>query len=237
MREFLAGLTLMGWAAIGWAATPVLAQGAPSEVKPPILVPQASSTTNYDPRSGFPDHNGKLSGMLVVIPKAELSEFGGPSGSDRHLDRVSRAEPGAALALKLVFIGVEADWKGNANVTYDLQITGPDGRIYAGSDYKALSAIHGPIGDGKGVFDNRDKVVLLQFEPQDAVGVYAIKTILHDKVSQVDLPLEAKVELISKNRLLPAPAVLPAEAPVATPEAAPADPTPVKSGKKRRRKH
>ena len=210
------------------------AQGVSSEAKPPILLPQTYNTTNYDPRTGFPDHNGNLSGMLVAIPNAEQSEFGGPSGADRHLDRVARAEAGAVLALKLIFVGVATDWKGNSNVTYDLQITGPDGRIYGTSDYKNLSAIHGPVGPDKGVFDNRDKVVLLQFEPQDPVGSYTIKAVLHDKVSQLDLPLETKVELINKPKAIPAPAAAPVEAAAAasSSEAAPTTPT-----KKHRRKH
>ncbi len=187
--------------------------------------PDAPKTTTYDPAAGFPEHNGALSGMLVVIPKSEMTAFGQPG--TRHLDRVARAEPGAELALKLVFTGPQADDKGMANVTYDLQVYRPDGNLYGASDYRALEAIHGKAQAG-GVFDNRTKVVLLSFDAEDPAGVYAIKATLHDTVAKLDLPMMTSVELIAK-----APAADPG-APTTDP-AAPVPATPKKKYHRRRR--
>ena len=69
------------------------------------------------------------------------------------------------------------------------------------------------------MYDNRPKVVVMQFEPQDQVGVYKIRAVLHDNVAKLDLPLEAGVELLQKGAVVaakgppaPQPAVAPAPA-------------------------
>ena len=198
------------------AAAPVAQQAVMPQAKsgalPPAMVANSTTTTQYDPTKGFPDHNGPFSAMLVVIPKGELQEFDRPAGAGRHLDRVARAEPGAQLAVKLVFVGVKPDWNANANVTYDLQVIGPDGKIYGRSDYKGLVALQGRVattGD-PAMFDNRPKVVVMQFEPQDMIGLYKIRAVLHDNVAQLDVPLEAGVELLRKDALVAAPAPAPA---------------------------
>ena len=196
---------------------PATPSGAPAAE----TAPDAPKTTTYDPNAGFPDRNGALSGMLVVIPKSELAAFGQPG--PRHLNRVARAEPGAELALKLVFTGPKADAESVVDVTYDLQVYGPDGKLYGASDYRGLEALHGKISTG-GVFDNRGKVVLLSFDPQDAGGTYTVKATLHDQVAKLDLPLMTTVELLSKGPVKPA-----------DDEAAPAAETPRKKRRRRRR--
>ena len=222
--------------------------GAPADVKPPIILPNAPTTTDYNPQSGFPDHNGAFSGMLIVIPQKEMTEFDKPSGSTRQLDRVAKAEPGAVLAIKLVFIGMKPDYYNQANVTYDLQVIAPDGKIYGDSDYKGLDALHGQLGDETGVFDNRNKVVLMQFEDQDMPGVYTIKATLHDNNAKLDLPIQSNVELLKKADAVAAvPSSPDAAAPtgatpytiLAPPELQTAPAPPAKKGKRhyRHRRH
>ena len=189
-----------------------IAPQATTGAKPPAMVANSPTTTQYNPANGFPDHNGALSAMMVVIPKGELQEFDRPPGAGRHLDRVSRAEPGAQLAVKIVFIGVTPDWNTNANVTYDLQVIGPDGKIYGHSDYKGLVALQShiePKGE-PGMYDNRPKVVVMQFEPQDQVGMYKVRAVLHDNVAKLDLPLEAGIELLPRNAVVTVKAPAPA---------------------------
>lgn len=228
---------------VALVAAPAMASDIPTapQAAPPVMVPNAPSTTQYDPRLGFPDHNGPFSAMMIIIPQNELDEFNGENGGTRHLDRVSRAEPGAVLAVKLVFIGVQGDWNGNANLTYDLQVLAPDGQIYAGSDYKNLDALHGKIGSGQGVFDNRGKIVLMQFEPEDAPGNYTLNAVLHDNIAHRDIPLTTSVQLLPK--VAAAPATLPADVASAltgngtmAPVANPVDSTP-KATKKTYRRH
>lgn len=205
-RDIFAGMTTPAnkpaalWLGLAMVLLPgaALADTTPATTPPPVLVPTQPTTTQYDPRTGFPDHNGPFSAMIIVIPQEELTEFDGDAGGSRHLDRVSRAEAGARLAIKLVFIGMQADWNGNANITYDLQVFGPDGKIYAASDYRNIDALHDHIGAGQGVFDNRRKIVLIQFDAQDAPGLYTLKAVLHDNVAKRDIPLQTGVELIAR---------------------------------------
>ncbi|ESQ74490.1 hypothetical protein ABAC402_14320 [Asticcacaulis sp. AC402] len=171
----------------------------PEVGKPTILLPNTTSTTEYNPSNGFPEQNGPLSGMLIVIPQREVDEFNKPAGAGRHLNRVSRAEPGAVLAIKLVFVGVETDWDNNVDVTYDLSITAPDGRLY-GDEYKAVAGVKGKLGRARGVYDNRNKVVLMQFEDKDVPGVYTIRALLRDKVGGRELPLQTQVELLARGQ-------------------------------------
>ena len=220
-------------------ATDLPLASATDTAKPPIIVPNSATTTQYSPVTGFPDHNGDLSGMLIIIPKAEIAEFSKPSGSERHLDRVSRAEAGAVLAIKLVFVGVKPDWQGQVDVNYDLSITAPDGKTY-GEQYTALSGVKGRVERETGVFDNRNKIVLMQFEDSDLPGIYTIKVVLHDRVSGLDLPLQAQVELIETTPVIPGITV-----PEAPPQAAPGTMMPVPDAKaappvrtgKRHRRH
>lgn len=214
-------------------------------VAPPVLIPNTAVTKQYDPRAGFPDANGPFSAMLVVIPQAELAQFGQEGDGSRQLDKVSRAEAGAVLAIKLLFIGAMPDWNGNANVSYDLQVYAPNGAIYAGSDYRSLEALRTRVDDGEGVYDNRSKVVLMQFEDADAPGVYTLRATLHDNVAKRDIPLQTTVELLPKVR---AASVVPDAQSITLPpdvtaaltgdaKATKAAPAKGKKGKRRKRHH
>lgn len=160
------------------------------------LMPERPGAIEYDPKTGFPDHNGNFSAMVIVIPQSQLAEFDKADGGTRQISRVNRAEPGAQLAIKLVFTGLSADSSGTGEVTYDLKVLTPDGQIYAASDYSHLAAVRGPVGDGRRVFDNRTKVVLMSFDPQDRPGVYTIKAVARDEVAKREVPLVTTVELV-----------------------------------------
>lgn len=161
------------------------------------LLQDKPAAIEYDPKTGFPDHNGAFSAMLVVIPEAQLPEFNKTDGGNHHVTRVARAQAGAKMAVKLVFTGLARDVAGNGDVTYDLKVMGPDGLIYGASDYSHLVAMRGPLGDTKHVFDNRTKVVLMSFDPQDKPGVYTIKAVARDEVAHLEVPLTTTVEFIA----------------------------------------
>lgn len=200
-------------------ATPVWAQ-----------TPAAPSTANYAADQGFPDRNGPFSAMMVIIPEQQLAEFAKPAGSNRSLSRVARAEPGAKLAVKILFTGPAADLNKIGKVTADIMVFAPNGQIYANSDFKELPVWTGQVGDGRGMFDNRDRVPVITFEPGDAPGVYTIRAVVHDRFAMRDIPLQQTVELLA-----PPPVTAPAQAaPAETPKAAPAPAAKKKSRRKRR---
>ncbi|MDI7774726.1 hypothetical protein [Asticcacaulis sp. EMRT-3] len=210
-------MTLRLWAVLGLVMLPGLAlpgialaavTSQPLPVaKPAILLPDSAqaTTTQYDPGQGFPDRKGALSGMVIVIPQQEVAVFGKGDDADRQIDRVSRAEAGADLAIKLVFTGVKADDNGVANLTYDVEVLGPDGKIYGKSDYKGLLAMIGQAGPGDGAVYDNQRVVLMQFEPQDMPGTYTVKAVLHDRIARIDLPMQTTVELLPPRSATPAP--------------------------------
>lgn len=200
------------------------------EAKPVIALPNSTSTTSYDAGAGFPDRNGPFSAMLVIIPENELAEFNKPASANRSLSRVARAEPGAKLAVKVLFTGPAGDLNAVGKVTMDLQILAPDGSVYANSDYKDLPVWLGSIGQGRGVFDNRDRVPVVTFEPKDAPGVYTVKALVRDRFSMRDIALQQTVELLP-----PRVAATPVPAAAVAGEA-PKVKAPVKSTKKSRRK-
>jgi hypothetical protein len=213
-----------------------MAAGLVSAQTPTITVPNSTATTSYDASAGFPDRNGPFSAMLVVIPETELAEFNKPATANRSLSRVARAEPGAKLAIKVLFTGPAGDLNSVGKVTMDLKILAPDGAVYANSDYKDLPVWLGGIGQGRGVFDNRDRVPIVTFEPKDTPGVYMIKATLRDRFSQRDIALQQTVELLPIP--VAAPVVLaPAQAAAAeeTPKAGTAVKTKKTSRRKRRR--
>jgi hypothetical protein len=176
------------------------------------LMPEKPGAIEYDPKTGFPDHNGGFSAMVIVIPQSQLAEFDKTDGGARQISRVARAEPGAQLAIKLVFTGLSADSSGTGEVTYDLKVLTPDGQVYAASDYSHLAAVRGPVGDGKRVFDNRTKVVLMSFDPQDKPGIYTIKAVARDEVAHLEVPLATTIELVPSAAKVEVPAVAPVKA-------------------------
>jgi hypothetical protein len=222
------GLFVSGVAGVWMAASMVSAQ------TPTVVVPNSTTTASYEADAGFPDRNGPFSAMLVVIPETELAEFAKPATANRSLSRVARAEPGAKLAIKVLFTGPAGDLNSVGKVTMDLKILAPDGAVYANSDYKDLPVWLGSVGQGRGVFDNRDRVPVVTFEPKDMPGVYTIKATLRDRFSQRDIALQQTVELLAMPAA-PVPGVpLPAQA--STADDAPNASAPVKSKKKSRRK-
>lgn len=243
----ISALTQMAFLPVAFAQSQAAPINPQQSDKPTIVLPNGTKDTEYDLHFGFPDHSGPFSAMLVVIPKAELEEFNKPGGA-RHLDRVARAEAGAVLAVKIMATGLQPDANGVAKVTSDVQVLLPSGEIYGKSDYKDLPVWLGPAG--KGVYDNRDRVVLLRFEPTDPPGIYTIKAVVHDRFAQRDIPLQATVELLPpRTPAQTAPAVSAPDPATVAPAAGtqpttaadnaqPADAKPaVKAKKHRKRRH
>lgn len=212
MRILPKAAVILAMAALPTAGQAIGAPQAQPAAKPAILLPDGDTqTTQYDPSKGFPDRNGNLSGMMFVIPAKEMTAFTDKS-EDRQLDRVSRAEAGADLAIKLVFTGVKPDPNGVVNLTYDLKITGPDGKLYGTSDYHSLVAVIGQVGPEQALYDNRAQVIHLQFDPKDKPGAYRIDAVLHDRIAGIDLPLTTQVEMLPPGYVAPESASTPTAA-------------------------
>jgi hypothetical protein len=145
---------------------------------------------------GFPDRNGPFSAVMLFIPQAELTEFDKPATEGPLLTKLSQAKVGDIVAVKIMFAGAEANADGLLDVTYDLTVTQPDGKIYSEVENTDLPAIQGIPAAPDMIFDNRMAVVMVRFESKDQRGLYTARAVLHDNVSRRDIPLTAKVELL-----------------------------------------
>ena len=162
--------------------------GAASPVVPSAPRVEAPKT------AAFPHRDGPLQAMMVFIPKAQVAEFDKPYDQAPHITPLKTAKVDDVVAVKIIFIGPQANAAGDIDMTYDITILGPDGKPY-GEPHKGLEAGRGPMGPVNAVFDNRVAVLMIRFEAQDAKGVYRAVGVLHDNVGGRHLPVEAEIEL------------------------------------------
>ena len=111
-----------------------------------------------------------------------------------NFKEVSKAKRGDVLAIKIVFAGMDLTEDLNADVTYDLKILRPDGKIYDRTDLKNMEVLKTKLPTRFRVFDNRS-FLKLRFEPQDKLGKYKIIAALHDNVGKKTIPLTTEIEL------------------------------------------
>lgn len=168
----------------------VLSLGGVAEATPPVAAPQAAPTV----MDGFPNRDGPLSAIVLIIPEAELAEFDKPFDQAPNLSLMHSARVGEVVALKILFAWPQRDADGAIDVTYDVKIIGPDGKPY-GEEYKGLEAIRHKVGPTNGVFDNVRAILKLSFEPSDARGVYRFVVVLHDNNGDRHIPMTADLEL------------------------------------------
>lgn len=212
---------LLFTALLGLLSQFIFAQAALAQSQT-VAVPNSPGAQVVTTDQGFPNKNGPFSALMLVIPAEELIEFDKPSDQGLQLSQVTRAETGAQLAVKIVFMGMGLDAEQKASVVYDLKIIGPDGKIYDESDYHGLTGIKSTIANPTAVFDSGPEVVMLKFEPKDMAGVYTLKATVRDEVSGRSVALSYSLEHINS-------AAPPTQAKTAKPKSK------ARKGKKRRR--
>lgn len=155
--------------------------------------PDAPASAGPTVLNGFPNRDGPLSALVLIIPEAELVEFDKPFDQAPHLSLLHSARVGETVALKILFAHPERDADGAIDMTYDVRIIGPDGKPY-GDEYKGLEAIRQRVAADNAVFDNVRAILKLSFEPGDARGVYRFVVVLHDNVGDRHIPMTADLE-------------------------------------------
>jgi len=96
------------------------AVAAPTPASPPAAAAQAPNELN-----GFPNRDGPLTAMLLIIPEAELAEFDKPFDQAPRLSLLHSARVGETVALKILFTSPQRDADGMIDLTYDVKIIGP----------------------------------------------------------------------------------------------------------------
>lgn len=180
IRKILPALLALSLVA-GPAAAAASAPGAPTPAPAPVV------------QNSFPNRDGPLSAMLAIIPDAQLAEFDKPYEQAPHITPLHSAKVGEVVALKVIFAGPKLDAEGAVDVTYDVKVIGPDGKLY-GDAHEGLEAFRYKAGSPDAVFDNVRAILKLRFEPKDARGVYRFVVVLHDNNGGRHIPMTADLE-------------------------------------------
>ena len=81
-----------------------------------------------------------------------------------------------------------------ADISFDIEVTSPDGSPYDGGTHKNIQAFDSQIPEPKRMF-NSNAVLVLEFDPDDQIGTYNISMLVKDNVSGQELPLKESVTL------------------------------------------
>ncbi len=166
----------------------------------PVAVAPAAAQTPAAPKAQpearpFPNRNGPLSGMALFIPDAQVSEFHKPPHESPRVSVLHEVKVGEVVALKVTFIGPQLDAAKEADVTFDIDFVGPDGKVLPSGSLKGLKVIKGPVSAPNAVFDNTRVVPKISFDASDAKGLYKAVVVLHDNIAKRDLSMTAEITL------------------------------------------
>jgi hypothetical protein len=145
-------------------------------------------------RPSFQDRSGDFGALLVLVSEDNLKEFDKPSDQGVMLNELDKAKPGDHIAVKIGFAGMAIADDLKADVTYDLKIVGPNGKIYDGVERANLEALKQKTPLRFAIFDNRG-VMIVRFEPNDARGTYNIFAVVHDNIGHRSIALSKQIEL------------------------------------------
>lgn len=142
----------------------------------------------------FPNKDGEFSAILFIsdpqIIKQQLSQ----ASRDEviHIKEMDQVKKDDTRTVVIIFAGqqLSADYK--ANVTYDLQLTDPDGKIY--TDLKDLEGIKSKVPTRFRTFYNL-AAPFIHFDKKDTPGVYKVKVTLKDNIGHKSILIEAQITL------------------------------------------
>lgn len=102
-------------------------------------------------------------------------------------DPVQVAVRGQAIYTAIIFYGPSHDAGGLSNVSYDINVTRPDGTVYNRRD--ALVGYQSTAPDDRQLLLGRNYLAIT-ITTDDPAGKYTVDVTVHDKVNKVDLPLK-----------------------------------------------
>jgi len=146
------------------------------------------------PNPALPHKDGGFSADLLLMDAAGMAEFSKSTDEPLKLESKSKAERGDILGIKVVFSGITLDDDLNCDVSYDLKILDPDGKVYSKADVKNLVALKTRVPTRFRFFDNA-QVVSLRFEPKDKLGKYLVLVTVRDKHGGKSVKLKRTIEL------------------------------------------
>ena len=133
--------------------------------------------------------------QLIVVSEADAAEFDRLAEPGPDITRVETAKIGDVVAFKLIFSQMTLRPDQSADVSFDIEITQPDGALYGGGGHKNVTALSQPVLDRGRIF-NSGATLFIGFEPEDPLGVYEIKMTVLDKVGGHQVSLEETINLV-----------------------------------------
>lgn len=141
----------------------------------------------------FPHRNGDFSAMMFVTdPVLAESELAHASNNIIHFKEMTHAKIGDKRTLVIVFAGQELSPEYKADVTYDVQLSNPTGKIY--SDLKNLEALKQKVPTRFRIFNNK-AAIFIDFDAKDKKGIYKINVLLKDNIANKAIPLNSSILL------------------------------------------
>ena len=144
-------------------------------------------------RPSFPEKSGDFGAVLVLISEDNLKEFEKPTDQAVKLYELDKARPGDHIAVKIAFAGMELTDDLRADVTYDVKIVRPDGKVFEGSE-QTLKALKERTPLRFAIFDSREAPIA-GFRPNDPRGTYMFVVVIRDNIGHRSLSLSKQIEL------------------------------------------
>ncbi len=145
--------------------------------------------------NAFPSKDGEFSGMLMITDESELSEYQKPSNKGMYFNEKETAKRGDVIAVKVIFGGMQLREDLSCDVTYDLKVLDPKGKVYDNTDLKDLVVMQMKQPTRLAVFDSRDYITI-RFEPEDKLGTYKFIAKIKDNVGGRTLSITEEIKLI-----------------------------------------
>jgi len=114
-------------------------------------------------------------------------------GEKLELANVEKARRGEPIAALILFSGCGPDKQGNCNVTTDIAVLDPSGKVYGESKQTEVWVGKPPPSDGTTQLGFG--YLMIRIEPKDPPGVYRIKAHTKDQVSGIVVDREHRFEV------------------------------------------
>ena len=150
----------------------------------------------YGKRNPFPNQDGEFSAILIITNNKNLEEHTKPSTDVIKVKEISEIKAGDDLAIKIAFTGMQLTDDLKADVTFDLQIISPNGKIIEGADFKNLEALKTRVPSRFRIFDNKN-FIMIGFDSMDELGTYKILANVYDNIGNKKILLMKEIKFVN----------------------------------------
>jgi hypothetical protein len=159
------------------------------------VVAQSGPTQRSEPPESWRASAGDFGAIMVFTddPQKFLEEWSKPPEAVPQISSVESARRGDTVVAFVFFSGCKAN-KGNCDCEVDFKLLRPDGSVYA--EHSGVELWKGKPAPPGGNLQLSVANLGFRVEPQDPLGKYNLKAIVHDRNAKVDLSLERKIEVL-----------------------------------------